>query len=315
MLKIDFFGKTSHIVEMDFATLQKSQNDPNRLFDLDLYRTRLEKCQNNLGNYDFLLKEAGDNLCDRLLDIKREFKTVLELGHRHNGLFETIKNKSETYIRSSIIEANENKDCLYHPEFLPYKDKSFDLVISNLHAHHINDLPGFLIQAKRLLKKDGLLLMSLFGVETLNELRSSLTKISANEFGNISPRLSPLVDIRDAGGLLQRAGFNLPVTDKEVLTVTYANAFQLLVDLRGMGETNPLFNQNKKTPPKDFFPKVCTDYAHNFSNDEGRIKASFEIIYLTAWRPDESQQQPLKPGSAKATLSDALKTTEIELDK
>ena len=155
--------------------------------------------------------------------------------------------------------------------------------------------------------------MSLFGVETLTELRQSLAHVSANQYGVISPRISPLVDIRDAGGLLQRAGFNLPVTDKEIITVTYDNAFKLLVDLRGMGETNVLNQQSKNIPPKAFFPEVCTHYAHTYSNSQNKVKATFELIYLTAWKPDKNQQKPLSPGSAKTSLSEALKTTETKL--
>lgn len=289
------------------------KTDSTSLFNLDLYRLRLERAQNTLNDYDFLLKEAGENLADRLKDIKRDFSHVLEIGYRHPVIYNLLSDHCQSYTRASTIPNIDESECLYHPEFLPFKDNSFDLVICNLHGHHINDLPGLLIQAKRLLKNDGLLLMSLFGVETLTELRQSLAHVSANQYGVISPRISPLVDIRDAGGLLQRAGFNLPVTDKEIITVTYDNAFKLLVDLRGMGETNVLNQQSKNIPPKAFFPEVCTHYAHTYSNSQNKVKATFELIYLTAWKPDKNQQKPLSPGSAKTSLSEALKTTETKL--
>lgn len=285
-------------------------NNTSEIFNLDLLRKRLKRAQPDLKHHDFLLTEAADNLAERLKDIKKKFSNVLELGYRHDGLYERVKDHVDHYSRASIIDTIPEADLTYSPEYLPFGDDQFDLILCNLHAHHLNDLPGFLIQIRRCLKKDGLLLMSLFGANSLTALRASLNHVGANDYNSAAPRLSPLVDIRDAGGLLQRAGFNLPVTDKEIITADYDNAFKLLVELRGMGETNVLKNQDRRIAPHDFFPKVCTHYHHEYATRDGKIPAQFEIIYLTGWKPDESQQKPLKPGSAKIGLSEALQTTE-----
>ncbi len=277
------------------------------IFDSDLYQKRLINAQKKLDGYDFLLKRAANSIVEHITDINRQFENIIELGYRTYHIYEKLKTENNTYIKASIIPSNK-ADIIYAPEHLPldqYKG-TCDLVICNLHAHHINDVPGFLIQAKHLLKPDGMFIASLFGVETLKELRESLQNVEANHYGQISPRLSPLVDIRDAGGLLQRAGFALPVIDKEMLTVSYKDSHDLMLDLRGMGETNIMLSQNKQTPPKGFFDHLQHYYKTHFTNTDGMVDATVEILYLTGWSPSPSQQKPLKPGSAEHSLTQAL---------
>lgn len=187
-------------------------------------------------------------------------------------------------------------------------------MLSNLALHAINDLPGALIQARRALRPDGLFLATLFGGDTLIELRSCLLDAEVEVLGGASPRVAPFVDVRDAGGLLQRAGLALPVVDRETLTVTYGDAFALMNELRGMGESNPLAERRRAFTPRGVFLRAAELYADRHAGDDGRISATFEILTLTGWAPAATQQQPLRPGSAKASLADALDTQASEFD-
>jgi len=187
----------------------------------------------------------------------------------------------------------------------------YDLVDSILALHAVNDLPGILVQARRALKPDGLFLGAMFGGETLTELRQSLAAAELEILGGISPRVAPFADVRDLGGLLQRAGFALPVADVERTTVRYRDFMQLVRDLRVMGETNALTERSRKPMRRDMLAATLAHYARHFSDPDGRLRATFDIVYLTGWAPHESQQQPLKPGSAKARLAEALGTTEL----
>ncbi len=284
-----------------------------QIFDLTLYNRHLERAQATLHEkHDFLLKHAADAILEHLRDINRDFKTVIELGYRTPHIYNALSQNSDThYIRATTLESlykDKQADVLYEAERLPLEHytNSCDLVICNLHAHHLNDVPGFLIQAKQLLKNDGLFIMSLFGVESLQELRQTLQFVQANIYGEMRPRLSPLVDIRDAGALLQRAGFALPVIDKERLTLAYKDLSHLMHELRGMGETNIMNGLCKHMTPKQFFTHAQTHYKEHFSGADGLIDATVEILYLTGWKPDSSQQQPLKPGSAEKSLIEAL---------
>ena len=190
---------------------------------------------------------------------------------------------------------------------MPFKDACFDLIISNLALHWVNDLPGAMLQANRALKPDGLFLASIFGGETLKELRQSLM-LAENEINSgVSPRISPFADVRDVGALLQRAGFALPVADSDVITVSYEHPLKLLQDLRGMAESNAVFARHKAFTNKAVMLRAAEIYSENYGGDDGRVPATFQIIYMTGWRSHESQQKPMKPGSAKMRLADALK--------
>ena len=198
-------------------------------------------------------------------------------------------------------------------ELLPFAPSSFDLILSPLNLHTTNDLPGTLSQIKNTLKADGLLIASLLGGETLYELRQVMSEVEMELADGISPRVAPFADMPQIGALIQRAGFNLPVIDSEKITVTYENAFKLMQDLRLMGEGNALLQRTKNLTGKEFFARVNEKYSKNFSEEDRRIIATFEVIFLIGWAPHDSQQKPLRPGSAKNRLSDALKTNEEAL--
>jgi SAM-dependent methyltransferase len=191
-------------------------------------------------------------------------------------------------------------------ELLPFKEQSLDLVISNLSLHWINDLPGALSQICRALKQDGLFLATMLGGETLKELREALMEAEIEIEGGLSPRLSPFAGIKDAGNLLGRAGFALPVADTETITVSYKDPIKLMSDLRGMGEANANAQRKTTFSRRATMMRAIEIYVEKFTNEEGLIPATFEIIYLTAWAPDESQQKPLQPGSGQLSLGDVF---------
>ena len=196
-------------------------------------------------------------------------------------------------------------------EALPFGDAVFDLVVSALALQFVNDLPGTLVQIRRALKPDGLFLAALIGGETLTELRQSFAAAESEVEAGVSPRVAPFADLRDLGALLQRAGFALPVTDVDRITVRYDTVFALMHDLRRMGATNALIDRRRVPLRRATLMRMAEIYGERFSDDDGRIRATFEIIWLSGWAPHPSQQQPLRPGSAKTRLADALGTREI----
>ncbi|MCZ4282164.1 methyltransferase domain-containing protein [Kiloniella laminariae] len=274
---------------------------------VDLHRNR---ASGNLDNHDFLLQEVADRLGDRLLDITRTFPKALDLGSQHELLVRTLGSRGD--IKDfSALEYSANKETagetnLIHEELLPVEANSFDLVISNLCLHWVNDLPGTFVQINRCLKPDGLFLAAMIGGESLKELRSALMEAEMEVEGGVSPRVSPLIDVRDAGALLQRAGFALPVADFDRIEVSYASAFDLMKELRGMGETNAVHNRRKNFTRRETLLRAAEIYQDKFLDDEGRIMVTFDIIYLAGWAPHDSQQKPLRPGSATASLADFL---------
>lgn len=284
------------------------------VFDRDLVRRKRQRARENFTDYDFLFQWSKKELSERLLDINREFGSALQIGSRaalkasdhpkidHIFTCDLTRNSITPDI-PSYVQATE--------EFLPIANESMDLVFSNLNLHTVNDLPGTLIQIRKCLKKDGLFISSMLGGETLHELRAVLTNVELNMTGGISPRIAPFADKQQMGDLLQRGGFNLPVVDSEIITVTYDNIFKLFHDLRGMGESNVIIQRDKSFVSRDFFMHAAQEYQEKFAQDDGRIVASFEIIFLLGWAPHESQQKPLRPGSAEHRLADALSTVEI----
>lgn len=199
-------------------------------------------------------------------------------------------------------------------ETLALEPGAHDLIVHGLALHWANDPVGQLVQCRRALKPDGLFLCALFGGQTLAELRACLAEAESRLTGGLSPRVLPMGEIRDLGALLQRAGFALPVADAAKKTVTYATAFHLITDLRAMGEGNALHSRSRRITPRALFPEAARIYAESYSVPEGRIAATFELIFLTGWAPDEGQQKPLRPGSAAQRLADALGATETPLD-
>ncbi|MEE1656901.1 methyltransferase domain-containing protein [Microvirga sp. CF3062] len=275
------------------------------VFDRPLVRRRLSRALHQ-GYADFLLVRAVEDLEERLSTVLREFPLALDVGTPTPAAAEALRRsgRAGTVVRLSPVP--EPGSILGDEERLPFSGEHFDLAVSLLSLHSVNDLPGSLIQIRRALKPDGLFVGALLGGSTLTELRQSLTQAESEVEGGVSPRVAPFADLRDIGGLLQRAGFALPVTDSDVVRVRYANAFALMRDLRQMGLTNAL-NDRRRTPlRRATLMRMAEIYAERFSEPDGRIPATFEIVWLSGWTPHESQQKPLRPGSAKVRLADAL---------
>jgi SAM-dependent methyltransferase len=278
------------------------------VFDRSLVRRRLARALSQ-GYADFLLVRAVEDLEERLSAVLRTFPLALDVGTPTPIAAEMLRRtgRAETVIRlASVPEAGS---ILGDEERLPFSGARFDLAVSLLSLHGVNDLPGALIQIRHALKADGLFIGALLGGSTLTELRQSLTQAEAEIEGGVSPRVAPFADLRDIGGLLQRAGFALPVTDSDIVRVRYANAFALMQDLRRMGLTNALHDRRKTPLRRAILMRTAEIYAERFGDADGRIPATFEIVWLSGWSPHESQQKPLQPGSAKASLADAVTRT------
>lgn len=302
------------------------QDNRFEIFDRRLVRTRRNRAAADFSSFDFLLRRVTEQTCERMLEINRNFKTVLDLGC-HNGLFarslfgqeefETLGSTIETLLQTdlaasmvSAAPACESGHKLHRlvcdEERLPFSAAGFDLVVSHLGLHAVNDLPGALIQIRQALKPDGLFIGAFFGGQTLHELKASLMQAETEIEGGVSPRIAPFADIRDIGALLQRAGFALPVIDLDRVTVSYDNLIKLMADLRGMGQSNSLIQRRKKPLRRSLLTRASEIYLSEFGQEDGRLPATFEIIFATGWAPHSSQQQALRPGSAKVSLADAL---------
>ncbi len=294
-------------------------NDTVAPFDRPAVRRKRDRAA---GNHDceFLFAEVAERLADRLADVKRDFPLALELGSRCGHFSRSLNGRGgiQTLIQSDLsaamLDGTDGLRAAADEEALPFAENRFDLVVGSLSLHWVNDLPGTLIQANRCLKPDGLFLAALFGGDTLSELRQVLLEAEADMEGGVSPRVSPFIDIRDAGGLLQRAGLALPVVDSETITVTYEDPLKLMRDLNAMGESNALVQRRKTFSRRDTLAKAAALYHAKYAGSDGRVPATFQIITLTAWAPDASQPKPLKPGSAKTRLAKALGTDEQTID-
>jgi SAM-dependent methyltransferase len=283
------------------------------LFDEDLLSRRRERAlANHTGNADFLLDLAAGELAERLSVVERQFPRAIEL---HGGTGIAARKAIETGKIETIQRAETSERFAKAGEHIlsaglddvPIETASVNLVLSPMALHAVNDLPGTLVRIRRGLKPDGLFLAAIPGAGTLSELRDVLLAAEAELTGGASPRVIPFADVRDIGGLLQRAGFALPVVDAENYTVRYDSLFPLMRDLRAMGMANPLRGRSRKPLGRAFFLRAAEIYAERYSDPDGRIRATFSIIYASGWAHHESQQQPLKPGSAKVRLADALK--------
>lgn len=295
-------------------------NSETMIFDRRALRRNRDRAAAGFdGRHDFLVQEIGDRLLDRLEDIRRRFPVALDLGGHTGALARLCSGRGgiETLITADLspamIARAPGPRLVADEEWLPFADNSLDLVLSCLSLHWVNDLPGALIQANRALKPDGLFLAAILGGETLQELKASLAAAEIAETGTLVPRASPTVDIRDAGRLLQRAGFALPVVDSDVLTVSYPDALALMRDLRQMGEANALAARARRPWRRATLARAAADYADRFGTPDGRVEAKFEVIFLTGWAPDASQPRPLRPGSAKSRLAAALGSVEKKL--
>jgi SAM-dependent methyltransferase len=282
------------------------------LFDRALLRKRRARVAISFSPHDFLLREMASRLTDSLDYLKYEFPTVVELGSHTGQLAELIANRAGTtrYIQCDLapkmLQQTFGLRVAVDEELLPFAENSVDAVVSVGSMHWVNDLPGSLAQIHRMLKPDGLFIAVLPGTETLRELRQICTETDAVRYGGITPRVSPFIDIRDAGGLLQRAGFALPVADSDLLTVTYENLFGLMHDLRCSAQQNMLRERLQHFTPRSWFMDAAERYARTFHEAENRIAATVEIITMTGWKPSATQQQPAKRGSGKVSFLDAL---------
>ena len=285
------------------------------IFDRMLLRTRRRRAH-TLGPATFLIDRVANDLAERLSAVLRMFGRAADLGTPSDAVRRAITAGGKV---ATIIAAEPDARHL-SPDFprvaadeeaLPFADGSLDLVVSALALQFVNDLPGVLIQIRRALKPDGLFLAALAGGDTLTELREAFALAESEREGGVSPRVAPFADLREAGALLQRAGFALPVIDSERIVVRYPSAFALLNDLRRMGATNALSERRRAPLKRATLTRIAEIYAEKFADADGRVRATFEIIWLSGWAPHESQQKPLKPGSAARRLADALGTTEI----
>jgi len=297
--------------------------DSMRVFDRVLVRQRRDRAAASFAHSDFLIQESAQRLTDRLLDVTRDFAVALDLGCHTgqvamamapNSRIGTLLQADFSPCMAAMARRLDGRPTFCaDEELLPVAESSLDLVLSNLSLHWVNDLPGALAQIRRAIKPDGLFLATLFGGETLRELRTVLMEAEAETSGGVAPRVSPFTDVRDAGNLLTRAGFALPVCDADTITVTYADIFKLMADLRGMAESNAVLERRKIPTRRETFLRAAEIYAARFSNPAGRIAATFQIITMTAWVPHTSQPKALRPGSATARLADVLKTQEVTL--
>jgi SAM-dependent methyltransferase len=296
---------------------------PPLIFDRSLLRARRRRAL-GLGPETFLLDRVAEDFADRLRVVLRRFDLTADIGTptaavraalTRNGsigtmiavdsILEPARNLSGDHAAAAALRVVADEEAL------PFADGSLDLAVSGLALQAVNDLPGVLVQIRRALKPDGLFLAALLGGDTLAELRRSFATAESELDGGASPRVAPFPDVREMGALLQRAGFALPVTDADRITVRYAAPFALLRDLRRMGAANPLVERRRVPLRRATLMRAMEVYAARYADPDGKVRASFDIIWLSGWSPHQSQQRPLRPGSARTRLADALGTAEI----
>jgi SAM-dependent methyltransferase len=281
------------------------------IFDRQILRARRRRAR-ALGLETFLIDRVAQELGERLSAVLRSFGRAVDLGTPTDALARVLNESGKIGALARAVPDADGATLavVADEEALPFADASLDLVVSALSLQFVNDLPGALIQIRRALKADGLLLAALIGGETLTELRQAFAQAESEIEGGVSPRVAPFADLRELGALLQRAGFALPVVDSDRLAVRYDNAFALMGDLRRMGATNVLRERRRVPLRRATLMRMTEIYAERFAGADGRLRATFEIVWLSGWAPHESQQQPLRPGSARQRLADALGTKE-----
>jgi SAM-dependent methyltransferase len=282
------------------------------IFDRALIRARQQRAAASEA-VTFLLDRVADEFADRLTAVTRRFDLAADIGTPGEAVGVALSQLASvgTIVRSSLLADAKQKSVAADEEALPFRDASLDLIVSGLALQCVNDLPGVLVQIRRALKPDGLFLAALLGGETLSELRQAFAAAESEMEGGASPRVAPFADLRELGALLQRAGFALPVTDVDRVTVRYANVFVLMHDLRRMAATNALVARRRTPLRRATLLRMAEIYAQRFADGDGRLRATFEIVWLSGWAPHPDQQKPLKPGAAKTRLADALGTREI----
>jgi len=281
-----------------------------RVFDREAVRRHRERAAAAFDAHAFLFEEVAGRIADRLDDVRRDFARILDLGARGGVMARALGARGG---RPFVVHVDLAEPLVRglpgavvaDAEALPFAG-GFDLVVSCLDLHWVNDLPGALVQIRRALRPDGLFLAALLGGDTLAELREAWLAAEIEIEGGAGPRVSPFADGRDAGALLQRAGFALPVVDTDRITVTYADAIALMRDLRGMGEANAVALRRRGGTRRATLLRAAAIYGERFADADGRVRATFEVVTMTGWAPHAAQQQPLKPGSATMRLADAL---------
>ena len=290
--------------------------DPMLVFDRAVLRRRRERAARDWESRAFLKREIAGRLVDRLDDVRRSFACALDLGSHGDevatalGDRQTVEWLARADLGHGFARRARGPAVVADEELLPFAPESFDLVVSAMDLHWVNDLPGTLVQIRRILRPDGLLLGAMLGGATLWQLRQALAAAESEVEGGLSPRVSPFADLRDAAGLLQRAGFALPVADSETIEVEYETALALMRDLAGMGESNLVADRRRGLARRTTLLRAAEIYGERFALPSGRVAASFDVLFLHGWAPHESQPQPLKPGSAARRLADALGAAE-----
>ena len=283
---------------------------PPRIFDRALLRARLARAA-RLGAETFLLDRAAEDLADRLGAVNRRFETALDLGTPGPAVAAALAGHpgvGRLFAAAPLAAALAGRaGVVADEEALPFAEGSLDLVVSALSLQQVNDLPGVLAQVRRALRPDGLFLGVLLGGGSLGELRQAFAAAETEMTGGLSPRVAPFADVRDLGALLQRTGFALPVTDVDRVVVRYGSPFTLLQDLRRMGATNALAERHRRPLGRVMLMRALEIYAERFADPDGKVRATFDLVWLSGWVPHESQQKPLAPGSAKMRLADALR--------
>lgn len=282
-----------------------------RIFDRSLHARRRARAAAGYGGYSFLKRVAAEDIALRLGAINRRFEKVLDLGAHDGLLADTLRADPMVgprlgEITTADLSAAFAPDVIADEEALPFAERSFDLVVSALSLHWVNDLPGALIQIRRVLKPDGLFIGAVLGGRTLSELRQSLLSAEEEVRGGAANRVSPYLDVIDGAGLLQRAGFAMPVADNDARTVRYAHPLKLLGDLRGMGETAAFASREAPPLTRGILMRAMDTYARRFSDPDGRVRATFEFVTLSGWGPSPDQPKAKRPGSATVRLADAL---------
>lgn len=287
------------------------------IFDRQLLQRRRRRIVARISDHDFLLARLADDFYERLSIIKRQFPLGINLG-AHNGLLsrrlralKQVGRMIDVDACAEMLALCDGPSVQADEEFLPFARASVDLIVSGLSLQWVNDLPGALTQIRHTLRPDGLLLAGLLGGSTLHELRDAVMRAEEEVEGGASPRIAPFADLRDLGALLQRAGFALPVVDNDAIEVSYDDALALMLELRNMGASNVLTARRHRPLGRKTVFRAAEIYAQRHGRPDGRITATFDIITLTGWAPHDSQQKPLRPGTAKTRLADALGVKEI----
>ena len=291
------------------------------IFDRQLLLRNRERSAAAGGDLpDFLLERAAEDLADRLAVTNRNFSNPVNIGaatgqvERCLSGLTTVSEFSSTEGSEALVGFAKSRVSgvvtIADEELLPFMPEAFDLITSALTLQYVNDLPGTLTQIRRAMVPDGLFMGTMIGGATLTELRQASLQAEEELTGGASPRVAPMADVRDLGALLQRAGFALPVADSDVVTVTYATAFDLMRELKAMGASNVLVERRRKPMTRSVLTRIAEIYHERFAAEDGRIVATFELLTMTGWAPHESQQKPLRPGSARSRLADALGTSE-----